>query len=330
MGLRAALDAFAQGLALPTTITAPERLSPAVVEVAVYRIAVEALLNTARHAQATAATVVVRVDHSIVVVDIDDDGVGVAAGSTPGVGTLSMRERAAELGGSLTLSTSPAADCAFTRSCRWAQGWPMTTRVAIVDDHRVFREGLAALLTGRDGIEVIADFADAETLYEALPTLDVDVLLLDVHLPGDSGLAALSRIGLEAPTVRVLVLTMHDDATTVRAAIDAGADGYLVKTSGLDDIARAVVAVAAGQFVMGAGTERARAPLPRRDPRAVFTDRELQVLDLLAVGATTAQISLRLGISGKTVRNYLSTLYAKLGVEDRGQAALAAQRLRGA
>ena len=205
----------------------------------------------------------------------------------------------------------------------------MTTRVTIVDDHRVFREGLAALLTGRDGIEVIADFADAETLYESLPILDVDVLLLDVHLPGDSGLAALSRIGQEAPAVRVLVLTMHDDAATVRAAIDAGADGYLVKTSGLDDIARAVIAVGAGQFVLGAGTERARAPLPRRDPRAVFTDRELQVLDLLAVGATTAQISLRLGISGKTVRNYLSTLYAKLGVEDRGQAALAAQRLRG-
>lgn len=206
----------------------------------------------------------------------------------------------------------------------------MTTRVAIVDDHRVFREGLAALLTGRDGIEVIADFADAEGLYAAMPTLDVDVLLLDVHLPGDSGLAALARVSLEAPAVRVLVLTMHDDATTVRAAIDAGADGYLVKTSGLDDIARAVTAVGAGQFVLGAGTERARAPLPRRDPRATFTDRELQVLDLLAVGATTAQISLRLGISGKTVRNYLSTLYAKLGVEDRGQAALAAQRLRGA
>ena len=206
----------------------------------------------------------------------------------------------------------------------------MSTRVAIVDDHQVFREGLAALLTGREGIEVVADFPAAESLYEALPGLEVDVVLLDVHLPGDSGLAALPRIARDTPNIRVLVLTMHDDAATVRAAIDAGADGYLVKTSGLDDIARAVVAVAAGQFVLGAGTERARAPVSRRDPRAAFTDRELQVLDLLAVGATTAQISLRLGISGKTVRNYLSTLYAKLGVEDRGQAALAAQRLRGA
>lgn len=205
----------------------------------------------------------------------------------------------------------------------------MSTRVAIVDDHRVFREGLAALLAGREGIEIAADFPDAESLLEALPGLGADVVLLDVHLPGESGLAALPRISGTAPGARVLVLTMHDDAATVRAAIDAGADGYLVKTSGLDDIARAVVAVAAGQFVLGAGTERARAPLPRRDPRAAFTDRELQVLDLLAVGATTAQISMRLGISGKTVRNYLSTLYAKLGVEDRGQAALAAQRLRG-
>jgi DNA-binding NarL/FixJ family response regulator len=205
----------------------------------------------------------------------------------------------------------------------------MTTRVVIVDDHRVFREGLAALLTGREGIEVVADFADAESLCEALPDLQADVVLLDVHLPGDSGLTALPRITAARDDIRVLLLTMHDEAATVRAAIDAGADGYLVKTSGLDDIARAVVAVHAGQFVLGAGTESARAPLRRRDPRSAFTERELQVLDLLAVGATTAQISLRLGISGKTVRNYLSTLYAKLGVEDRGQAALAAQRLRG-
>ena len=160
----------------------------------------------------------------------------------------------------------------------------MSTKVAIVDDHQVFR--------------------------------------------GESGLAALPRIKRLSAGTRVLVLTMHDDTETVRAAIDAGADGYLVKTSGLDDIARAVAAVGAGQFVLGAGTERARVPLPRRDPRAAFTDRELQVLDLLAVGATTMQISVRLGISGKTVRNYLSRLYAKLGVEDRGQAALAARRLR--
>ena len=205
----------------------------------------------------------------------------------------------------------------------------MSTRIAIVDDHRVFREGLAALLSSREGIVVVADFADIETLLEALPSLEVDVLLLDVQLPGESGLSALPRIVASGRSIRVLVLTMHDDSATVRAAIDAGADGYLVKTSGLDDIARAVVAVGAGQFVLGAGTERARAPLPRRDPRAAFTDRELQVLDLLAAGTTTAQIASRLGISGKTVRNYLSTLYAKLGVEDRGQAALAAQRLRG-
>ncbi|MBS1905670.1 MAG: response regulator transcription factor [Actinobacteria bacterium] len=203
-------------------------------------------------------------------------------------------------------------------------------RVAIVDDHRVFREGLAALLEGRDGITVTADFDDAEALYSRLDALDVDVLLLDLHLPGESGLQAAARLARERPELRILVLTMHDDVATVRAAIDAGASGYLVKTSGLDDIARAVISVSVGQFVLGAGTDRARAPLPRRDPREAYTDRERQVLDLLAEGATTMQIADRLGISGKTVRNYLSTLYAKLGVEDRGQAALAARRLRDA
>lgn len=202
-------------------------------------------------------------------------------------------------------------------------------RVAIVDDHRVFREGLAALLEGRDGITVTADFDDAETLSAGLDELDVDVLLLDLHLPGESGLQAAARLARERPSLRILVLTMHDDAATVRAAIDAGAAGYLVKTSGLDDIVRAIGAVAAGQFVIGAGAERTPATaLRRRDPLAGFTDRERQVLDLLAEGATTMQIAGRLGISGKTVRNYLSTLYAKLGVEDRGQAALAARRLR--
>lgn len=205
----------------------------------------------------------------------------------------------------------------------------MTLRVAIVDDHQVFREGIASLLHGREGIKIVGDFADAELLLAALPALEVDVLLLDLHLPGRSGLSAAAEVATTTPDVRILVLTMHDDTATVRAAIDAGAAGYLVKTSGLDDIVRAILAVGAGQFVLGAGTESARtASLPRRDAYAGFTERERQVLALLSDGATTAQISARLGISGKTVRNYLSTLYAKLGVEDRGQAALAARRLR--
>lgn len=212
----------------------------------------------------------------------------------------------------------------------------MTVQLVIVDDHQIFREGLAALLAARDGIDIVADFGDAESLMSWLaeddPDADpggrCDVVLLDLHLPGESGLTALGRLGREHPAVRVLVVTMHDDTATVRAAIDAGADGYLVKTSGLDDIARAILSVHAGQFVLGAGTETARQPLRRRDPLAAFTDREQQVIDLLAAGATTSQISARLGISGKTVRNYLSTLYAKLGVVDRGQAALAARRLR--
>ena len=203
----------------------------------------------------------------------------------------------------------------------------MTVRLAIVDDHRIFREGLSALLQGFDGIDVTGEFGDAESLAASLEGDAPDVVLLDLHLPGESGLAALTRLKQRRPEVRVLVLTMHDDHATVRAAIDAGADGYLVKTSGLDDIARAILSVHAGQFVLGEGTEAVRRPLRRRDPLDRFTDRERQVLELLAAGATTAQIAARLGISGKTVRDYLSTLYAKLGVEDRGQAALAAQRL---
>jgi len=106
-GLRAALAAFAGGLALPTTVTAPERVEPSVVEVAVYRITVEALLNAARHAHARRADISVRMTDGGLILDVDDDGTGMGPDSEPGVGTLSMRERAAELGGSLTIVRSP-------------------------------------------------------------------------------------------------------------------------------------------------------------------------------------------------------------------------------
>lgn len=201
--------------------------------------------------------------------------------------------------------------------------------LAIVDDHRVFREGLVSLLGSRAEIDVVGDFADAEAFLAAIEnTVSPDVVLLDLHLPGAGGLATTARMRTDRPDLRVLVLTMNDDPATVRAAVDAGAHGYLVKTSGLDDIARAVLSVHAGQFVLGAGVDPGRAATARRDARSIFTDREQQVLDMLASGSTTGQIAERLGISGKTVRNYLSTLYAKLGVEDRGQAALAARHLR--
>ena len=106
-GLRAALTTFAKGVTLPTAITAPERVNPAVVEVALYRIAVEALLNTVRHARASRAAITVRSVGESMIVDVDDDGIGMTATPSPGVGTLSMRERAVELGGSLTFAPSP-------------------------------------------------------------------------------------------------------------------------------------------------------------------------------------------------------------------------------
>jgi DNA-binding NarL/FixJ family response regulator len=132
----------------------------------------------------------------------------------------------------------------------------------------------------------------------------------------------------------VLVLSMLDDRASVQAAIDAGARGYLVKSSGLEDIIRGVHAVHSGQFLLGPTAHAQLLHTGRQEPaafrshRSEFTAREEQILDLLATGATTGHIADRLDISSKTVRNYLSILYAKLGVEDRGQAALAARALR--
>ena len=199
----------------------------------------------------------------------------------------------------------------------------MSVRVLIVDDHRVFREGLRAVLHGRDGVEVVAEASDAASALAVVSGLAVDVVLMDVHLPGETGIDATRVIRRDHPEVAVLMLTMLDDSMSVEAAITAGARGYLVKTSGLDDILRGIHAVHAGQFLLGAGASGASRVHTGASP---FTARERQVLELLAAGSTTGQISARLGISGKTVRNYLSILYAKLGVEDRGQAVLAAQR----
>lgn len=202
-------------------------------------------------------------------------------------------------------------------------------RVAIVDDHTAFREGLEGVLHGRQGVEIVGSFADAETALAGLSDLVPDVVLMDLSLPGLGGLAATARIVAHHPGVRVVVLSMHDDTVSVREAIEAGAKGYLAKTSGLDEILRGIHAVRDGQLLLGStvsthltghGTSTAHS--------ARFTAREREVLRLLADAATTGQIAERLGLAQKTVRNILSALYLKLGVEDRGQAVLAARQLR--
>ncbi|CAN5349496.1 response regulator transcription factor [soil metagenome] len=199
----------------------------------------------------------------------------------------------------------------------------MTITVAIVDDHAVFRAGLRAVLHGADEIEVIADAGEADNILAMDPL--PDVVLMDLDLPGTDGATATRRLTERHPGTRVLVLSMHDDAPNVLAAVAAGASGYVTKSADLADIVRAIHAVHSGQFLMGGDVAAHLVAHDLAKPDG-FTLRERQLLPLLADGVSTERMSSRLGVAEKTVRNYLSNLYPKLGAYDRTSAAIAARK----
>lgn len=200
-------------------------------------------------------------------------------------------------------------------------------RVVLADDHPIIRDGLSALLTVVDGIEVIGAVADGPEAVRAAVTLKPDVLVMDLHMPGElNGVEATAQIRRAAPEVGVLVLTMVNDDETVQDALRAGAAGYVLKGSSRQQIVHAIHAVAAGATILGAGLGRHAVPAdPPSSPLAQLTARERQVLELLAAGLSTTAIAVRLGVAAKTVTNNLSTIFAKLGVTSRTEAALLAR-----
>ncbi|MEJ2885637.1 response regulator transcription factor [Actinomycetospora aeridis] len=199
-------------------------------------------------------------------------------------------------------------------------------RVVLADDHPVIRDGLAALLTAVDGIEVVATAADGDGAVRSVTAQGPDVLVVDLHMPGGiDGVEVTRRVRPQG--VGVLVLTMLDDDESVRAALDAGASGYVLKGDSRQQIVRAIHAVATGATFLGSGVG-VRAVADARatpDPLAVLTARERQILDMLAMGVATAAIAARLGVATKTVTNNLSAIFAKLGVASRTEAALLAR-----
>ncbi|MFC7451110.1 response regulator [Rhodococcus daqingensis] len=203
-------------------------------------------------------------------------------------------------------------------------------RVAVVDDHPVFRLGMVALLSTLDGIEVVAE-ASSSAEATAQVTADVDVVLMDLELGDRSGVETTRDLVSRFPALRVLMVTMHEDDESIVASMRAGARGYLVKGAVPDEVERAIRAVANGELLLGAAVaERAlgfmaasRSLAPTVFPE--LTDREREVLDLVAGGHDTATISRRLILSPKTVRNHISNILAKLGVPDRAAAIVRAR-----
>lgn len=207
----------------------------------------------------------------------------------------------------------------------------MSVRVLVVDDHPVFREGLAASLSAFPDLEVVGRAADGPEAVEMAAATEPDVVLMDLNLPSMSGVEATALTCALPDPPAVLVVTMVDDDDTVFAAMRAGACGYVLKGSTAEEIAAAVTTVASGGAVFGAGVAARlladtaavdRARLGRTSVYTGLTDREADVLDLLGQGRSNQQIARDLGLSVKTVQNYVSRILDKLQVSDRTQAAL--------
>jgi DNA-binding NarL/FixJ family response regulator len=203
------------------------------------------------------------------------------------------------------------------------------TRVLIVDDHPVFRDGLAGLLATVPEVEVVGTAGTAEEALAAVRQAAPDVVLIDINLPGASGVEATRQTTQIAPATAVLVISMVDDDDSVFAAMAAGARGYVLKGASAAEITAALRTVAAGGAVFGAGVaSRLLARTPARSSAARpddLTVREREVLDLLADGAGNRQIARSLGLSLKTVQNHVSRILDKLQAADRTQAALRAR-----
>jgi DNA-binding NarL/FixJ family response regulator len=207
-----------------------------------------------------------------------------------------------------------------------------TIDILIADDHPMFRFGLRARLSAEPGLRVVGEAATGEETVARASELQPDVVLMDLQMPGMNGIDATRRLRDTCPSVAVLVVTMFDD-DSIFTAMQAGARGYLLKGSDAEETIRAIHAVANGEAIFSPsvarrvlqylGTPAAHAPAPPAFPE--LTDRERDVLILLANGYTNLVIADRLSLSPKTVRNYVSTIFSKLQVADRAAAMFAAR-----
>jgi len=205
-------------------------------------------------------------------------------------------------------------------------------RLLIADDHPAFRAGLRLLLESLSDLEVtvVAEAASGEQALEAAIELSPDIVVMDLQMPGLGGIETTRRVVRAAPHVRVLVLTMFDDDNSVFAALRAGAHGYVLKGAGQEQLARAIRAVSAGESIFSPTiAKRVLQVFAQTGPRPLafpeLTQREREVLDLIAQGLSNPDITRQLVLSPKTVRNHVSNILFKLQARDRSAAIVRAR-----
>lgn len=207
-----------------------------------------------------------------------------------------------------------------------------TTTILIADDEPAFRSGLRALLRTVSGITLVGDARSGDEAICLATELQPDIILMDINMPGVNGIEATRQILAVSPHIGVLMLTMFEDDDSVFAAMRAGARGYVLKGALKAEILRAIESVAGGEVIFGAAIAqrmiRYFTGLPPAMPTTIFpelTDRERDVLSLIAQGFSNPEIARRLSITGKTVRNYITNIFAKLQVVDRAEAIVKAR-----
>jgi len=207
-------------------------------------------------------------------------------------------------------------------------------RVFLLDDHEVVRRGLRDLLEDEDDIEVVGESGQALEAIARIPALRPDVAVLDARLPDGSGIDVCRQVRSVDPSIRTLILTSYDDDEALFAAILAGASGYVLKQIQGNDLVDGVRRVAAGQSLIDPSLtekvlERLRNGPAEPAELSTLTDQERKILALIAEGLTNRQIGERMFLAEKTVKNYVSSILSKLGLERRTQAAVLASKLLG-
>lgn len=205
------------------------------------------------------------------------------------------------------------------------------TRVYLIDDHHVLRQAIAEMIESEGGIEVVGQSGEAKAAIPEIAELQPDIVIVDLKMPGMSGLAAIGEIIQAASRAGIIVFTMYDNPAYVWEATNAGASGYVLKSAGKDDLLRAIMAVRSGAAYLQAEVTK---PLLRRlaqDARelgrkSILSARELQVLECLSDGQSNKVIAGSLSISEDTVKTHLRSLYEKLGASDRAHAVAIALR----
>lgn len=205
-------------------------------------------------------------------------------------------------------------------------------RVFIADDHTLFRDGLRALFSSIEDVELVGEAADGEETVSGVAEIQPDVVLMDIKMPEMNGIEATRRIVSTSPHVGVIVVTMLEDDDSVFAAMRAGARGYVLKGADQEQMLRTIRAVAAGEALFGSDiAERLMNFFSNLKPSAAMevfpelTEREREVLELIAQGQNNPEIARNLVISPKTVRNHVSNIFNKLQVADRAQAIIRAR-----